>query len=428
MTQEVEILDSIKTELLENCDKRHRGVYGGRSSAKSWSIARTLLVEGMSEELFIVCVREVQKSIENSVKKLLEDTIKLFGWSWFYTITKTDITALNGTKFVFYGLHDHNADNIKSLEGADRCWIAEAQSISRSSINVLRPTIRKETAVIWWDFNPRYSSDPVYVDYVRNNDPNAKFIKVNWMDNPWFPNSLMMEKDADYARDKTMADHIWLGELADSSETFVCPPELVDKAMLNKVYKNPPGIEVIGADIAHQGGDEIVFYKRINNVVVDSYISKKQNAVTTFNDLKTFAGKNSVINIDNGSLGAAVADFLEADGYTVTRINFGGVPFDVEHYEDCATEMYFQLRDKFENISIPYDEELGVQLSTRKYDYISGRRGYEVTKIESKKDFSLHTHAQHKSPDRADAMGLCFYEASTYMDLSSIAGTISAYK
>jgi len=427
MTQNVEIIKKVKEELVDNCNARHRIVYGGRGKGASWSIARILLLEAMQKELFIVCVREVQKSIELSVQKLLVDTIKYFGWQFFYKITKNKIIGSNGSVFVFSGLHEHNSDSIKSLEGADRCWVAEAQSISRQSIDILRPTIRKETAVFWWDFNPRYSSDPVWVDYIRNHDPNAKTLFLRHFDNKWFPKSLKMEMEADYKRDENRARHIWEGELSDANDSFVCPAELVEKAQ-EKIIKRPrPQVPQIGMDIAHQGGDEITFYKSIDNKVVDTYFARYQDAVTTLKDAKQFATKNSNIKIDNGHLGSALADMLEDDGYTVNRINFGGTPKDTEHYEDTATEMYFEFRDQLEYSDIPVDEELAIQLYTRKYKYINGKRGYEVMKIESKDDFAEHTHALHKSPDRADGLVLCFYDPAGSMDVSSIAGAITAY-
>lgn len=428
MTQEVEIIDKIKNELVDNCEHRHRIVYGGRGKGASWSIASILLLEGMSEELFIVCVREVQKSIQHSVQKLLVDTIKRYNWNWFYKITKNEIRGKNGTVFVFYGLRDQNSDNIKSLEGADRCWVAEAQSISRASIDVLRPTIRKETAIFWWDFNPRYSSDPVWVDYIRNKDDNAKTCFVNHIHNPWFPVSLQQEMKADYARDENRARHIWEGELADANDNFAVPAELVESAMHRTIMKPRPSVPVIGADIAHQGGDEITFWKNIDGKIVDWYFSRYQDAVTTLADLKTFATKNSIINIDNGHLGAAVADLLEDDGYTVNRINFGGTPKDKAHYEDVATEMYFEFKEKLDWIDIPLDEELAIQLYTRKYNYINGKRGYEVMKLEDKKSFSEHTHALHKSPDRADGIVLAYYEPEGTQDMTAIAGGLTGYR
>lgn len=425
---EIEILDKIKAELIDNCEVRHRGAYGGRGSGKSWSIARILLIMGMERECFIVCVREVQKSIEHSVMKLLKDTIKLFHLEPFYTVRKNDILGKNGTKFIFQGLHEHSSDSIKSLEGADICWVAEAQSISRTSIDILRPTIRKPGSIVFWDFNPRYSSDPVYVDYIRHQPENAKFVNVNWWDNPWFPEELEQEKAADYKRDEERAKHIWEGELVDADALFVCPSALVDKAVANNILKTLPVVPEVGADIAHQGGDEIVFYKRIGDKVVQWYCERKQNAIKTFNDLRDFVGDKRIpIKIDNGHLGAAIADMLEEDGWNVHRINFGGTPKNTKHYEDVGTELYFDLKDKLEFIDIPYDNELMMQLSDRKYMYINGKRGQEVMKLEPKKDFAEHTQALHKSPDRADALALCFYEPQNTINTSGIAGMLKGY-
>ena len=194
MDQNVEIVGKVKDELVD-CDKRHRLIVGGRAKGASWSIARNLLLEGMLNPLFIVCVREVQKTIANSVKKLLEETIAMFHWEFFYDTMLNEIRGINGTKFIFHGLREYNADNIKSLEGADRCWVAEAQTISRRSISILRPTIRKEGSVVWWDFNPRYETDPVWIDYIINKDPNAQVCMLNWRDNPWFTSASRMEME-----------------------------------------------------------------------------------------------------------------------------------------------------------------------------------------------------------------------------------------
>jgi phage terminase large subunit len=405
----IEIVDKVKDTLVDNCKKRHRLIVGGRGKGASWSIARILLMEAMATPLFIVCVREVQKTIQHSVKKLLEDTIKYFGLEFFFDIKVASIDGINGSKFVFYGLQDYNADNIKSLEGADRCWVAEAQTISRRSINILRPTIRKKGSVIWWDFNPRYETDPVYIDYILNNDPNAEVLYLNWKDNPWFTKALKMEKDSDYARNEEEARHIWEGEIRAMGDKFVCPSSIVDIAISNNI-KIPDGDLCVGADIAHQGGDSIIFYRRHGKKVVAKYKSRYQDVPTTVRDLKAFMIDRSVIlNIDNGHVGAAVADYLEQDGYQVNRINFGGTPDDTEHYEDCVTEMYFQLRDQLPYIDIPNDEDLRSQLIQRKYDYINGKRGYEVMKLESKDSFKKHAVTESKSPDEADALVLTFY-------------------
>ena len=167
MTQDVRIIQKVNDKLVPSI-KRHRVIYGGRGKGASWSIARVLLLEGMREPLFVACVREVQKTLKDSVKKLLEDTIKHFGWEWFYKVMASEIVGMNGTRFTFFGMQEYNSENVKSLEGANRCWVAEAQTISRRSINVLRPTLRVAGSTFWWDFNPRYETDPIYVDYIIN--------------------------------------------------------------------------------------------------------------------------------------------------------------------------------------------------------------------------------------------------------------------
>lgn len=410
--QYVDIIPKVKERLVDNCDKRHRIIVGGRGKGASWSIARIFLVEGMLESLFLVCVREVQKTIAHSVKKLLEDQIKLFHWEWFYKVQETKIVGINGTKFIFNGLRDFNADNLKSLEGADRCWVAEAQTISRKSINILRPTIRKEDSVVYWDFNPRYETDPVYIDYIVNRDPHSAVLWLSYKDNPWFTPALQKEMESDYSRDQEEADHIWLGKLRTYGEKIVCSVNMGRAAMERQINYVPPGSPiVVGADIAHQGGDEITFYKRVGFKVIDTYFAKYQDTVKTVKELKSFMGDRSVIlNIDNGYIGAAVADYMEDDKYTVNRINFGGTPIDTDHYADTVTEMYFNMRDKLDIADIPYDEELLKQLCYRRYNYINGHRGYEVMKIESKDEFSEHSIADSKSPDRADGLVLCYYD------------------
>jgi len=408
MIQEIEIVEKVLP--LIHIKKRHKIIVGGRGKGASWSIARILLLEGMKGNLFIPCVREVQKTIKYSVKKLLEDTIKMLELQWFYKATATEVIGKNGTKFVFFGMQEYNADNVKSLEGADRCWVAEAQSISRRSINILRPTIRKEKSVLWWDFNPRYETDPVYVDYIINNDINAEVLWLNWKDNPWFTGALKQELESDYSRNKEEAEHIWEGKLRNAADKFVCPSSLTDIAIKNNITRLD-GTLGVGADIAHQGGDRIIFYKRHGRKIIDKYVSQYQATGKTVQDLKAFTGdKSIVITIDNGYIGASVADYLEDDGYLVNRVDFGGTAKDDAHYYDVATEMYFNLRDILETIDIPNDEELRNELIQRKYDFIKGRKGYEVMKIESKDDYKKHARINYKSPDKADALVLTFYE------------------
>ena len=151
---------------------RYKVAYGGRGSGKSWGIAKVLLLQGTERPLRILCCREFQKSISDSVHSLLADRLEAMGMGGFYEVQNTTIRGQNGTEFIFAGLR-HNIASIKSFEGIDRCWIEEAQTISKASLDVLVPTIRKEGSEIWVSFNPELAEDEVYRRFVVNPPPGA---------------------------------------------------------------------------------------------------------------------------------------------------------------------------------------------------------------------------------------------------------------
>lgn len=189
---------------------RYRTIYGGRGGGKSHSVAKALLVKGAMATLRILCAREFQTSIRDSVHKLLCDQIELLGLSTFYEITQNSIRGKNGTEFAFVGLKN-NIANVKSFEGIDICWVEEAQTVSRMSWNVLIPTIRKEDSEIWITFNPELETDETYQRFIVNAPENSVVAKVNWSDNPWFPETLRLEKDALRARDPEAYNTVWEG-------------------------------------------------------------------------------------------------------------------------------------------------------------------------------------------------------------------------
>ena len=146
---------------------RYKVLYGGRGSGKSWGVARALLVIGLQKSTRVLCAREFQNSISDSVHALLADQIKSLGLEDFYTVQNTSIFGKNGTEFLFAGLK-HNITKIKSFEGVDVCWVEEAQTTSKSSWDVLIPTIRKENSEIWVTFNPELDTDETYKRFVDN--------------------------------------------------------------------------------------------------------------------------------------------------------------------------------------------------------------------------------------------------------------------
>jgi len=190
--------------------KRYKVLYGGRGGAKSHNIARTLLVMGMERPLRIVCAREIQKSIKDSVHALLADIIRGHKLTNFYEIQESIIKGKNGTEFKFRGLK-HNTTDMKSLEGADICWIEEAENVSHNSYEILIPTIRKEGSEIWISFNVKNVSDPTYQRFIASQDPDIIAKKVSWRDNPFFPDVLKKERLKLKESDPEAYEHIWEG-------------------------------------------------------------------------------------------------------------------------------------------------------------------------------------------------------------------------
>jgi len=189
---------------------RYKVLFGGRGGAKSWGISRALLILGAKNPIRILCAREFQTSIRDSVHKLLCDQIESLGLLGFYEITQASIRGRNGTEFSFVGLKN-NVSNIKSYEGVDICWVEEAQTTSRLSWNILIPTIRKGGSEIWISFNPELETDETYQRFVANPPEDCITMRVNWSDNPWFPETLRLEKDSLKQRDEEAYNQVWEG-------------------------------------------------------------------------------------------------------------------------------------------------------------------------------------------------------------------------
>ena len=213
---------------------RYKVLWGGRGGAKSWGIARALLLLGTQRKLRIVCAREIQKSIADSVYQLLKEQITSMELAAHYTVQKSAILGINGTSFVFVGLK-HNIGSIKSLEGADIVWVEEADCTSAESWKVLVPTIRKDPAniyaephpsEIWISFNPKLDSDATYRQFVLTPPPGAAVVKIGWRDNPWFPDILRIEKDHCEATDPAAFQHVWEGQTQSAIEGAIYAAEI----------------------------------------------------------------------------------------------------------------------------------------------------------------------------------------------------------
>jgi len=200
--------------------KRYKVFHGGRGGAKSWEIARALILISSSRRVRVLCAREVQNTIRDSVHKLLRDQIESLGLLPWFTITENSIRSSIGSEFIFKGLR-YDVQGVKSTEGVDICWVEEAQTVSANSWDVLIPTIRKEGSEIWISFNPLEETDPTYQRFVIDPPDNAVVVEVNYDDNPWFPDVLRQEMEYCKRVDYDAYLHIWRGKPRKISEAVI---------------------------------------------------------------------------------------------------------------------------------------------------------------------------------------------------------------
>jgi len=199
---------------------RYKVYYGGRGAGKSWAMALSLLVEGVQQRHRVLCTREFQSSIRDSVHALLTRQIELLGLTSFYQITRDSIVGVNGTEFIFAGLR-RNIDTIRSKEGVTRCWVEEGQRVSEESWSVLIPTIREPGSEIWVSFNPDQEDDPTFRRFVSTTPPDSVVRFVSWRDNPWLTPELARERDHLAEVDPDAYAHVWEGQCRQHSDAQV---------------------------------------------------------------------------------------------------------------------------------------------------------------------------------------------------------------
>jgi phage terminase large subunit len=321
------------------------------------------------------------------------------GWK----ITQEYIKSPVGSRFIFRGLADlRAAHQIKSIEGYDIFYVDEASAISHESIVMMLPTLRKPGSELWCVYNPETEFDPVTVDLW--NAPRDDVLRVELLegkaDNPWFPDILQVELETAYKNNPDEALHVWGGQPRKQGDNAVMSRVAIRAAMSRVVEETEPW--EAGIDVARFGDDATEMYLRRGAKVVAHREYRKQDTQFIGDAAWDFVGRDHTvaIKVDEGGLGAGVVDRLRALGAQVAPVNFGGAPVDKKKYTTAADEMYFELPvDKME---LPDDPDLMRELSGRLYGYDKiGRRKIEA-KDEYKKRFG-------KSPDKADALALCFY-------------------
>ena len=214
--------------------------HGGRGGGKSWEIADFLLIEGAKKKHRILCCREVQKSIKQSVHKLLSDRIAALGLGAFYQILETEIRGINGTEFSFAGLLNHTVESVKSFEGATITWIEEAQTVSAFSLSILIPTVvRTSKPMVIMSMNPKLPSDAVYSQYVLGERDDTVVVQINYTDNKECPAELIALAEQMKADDYDQYEHIWLGKPKEIADGAIYKAEFEKIKRENRICRVP---------------------------------------------------------------------------------------------------------------------------------------------------------------------------------------------
>jgi len=335
---------------------RYKVAYGGRGSGKSWSFARALLIQGAKEPIRILCTREIQKSIADSVHKLLSDQVAELGLSSFYEVLQTTIRGKNGTEFVFTGLQSHTVDSIKSYEGVDRVWCEEAHAISAKSWQTLLPTIRKDGSEIWVTYNPQLESDETHQRFVVNPPPDTVAVLMNYSDNPWFPS--VLEAERKHAKETLKPDlyaHIWEGRCMPAVEGAIYFDQV---AQADKRIKEVPHDGLLKTHVVFDLGFNdamsiILVQKASSELRIVNYVEGTQRTLPDYSaDLKALRLDGQPINWGEVYLphdgfakrhqtGKADADVMRELGWSVQKVPEIGVEMGINRAREIFPRVYF---------------------------------------------------------------------------------------
>lgn len=395
---------SPKLEVFRNpC--RIKGCRGGRGAgAKSWSCTSLICQRAHREKLRIACLREIQKTLEESAHHLFEQTIERIGYQG-WKITNEYIDSPAGAHIIFRGLKDYRTVlGAKGLEGFDIFFVEEASALSLESWEILLPTLfRNKGAELWFCYNQEEDPDPVTEKIWNREWDDAMLVELEPgpKDNPWWSEGLQVLMDSDFKYDPDLAEHVWLGQPRKQGVYSIMSRTSIRGAMSRNIRDPIGGLE-LGVDVARFGDDKTVIYKRKGMKIIGYKEWKGQDTMRTAKEAWDMAERKPFvpIKVDDTGVGGGVSDRLREFGANVVRINFNGTPREINKYSTVADEMWFNF--PVDDADIPDDTELMRQLSSRRYDYDPKNR----KKIESK---SKYKERCGKSPDNADALLLCYY-------------------
>jgi len=385
---------------------RYKGSWGGRGSGKSHFFGGFLVLQSLRKQVRAVCLREVQNSIKDSVKQLIEDKISQYGLLSEFDITDAEIRGPNESLFVFRGLKSYNAASIKSLEGFNVAWAEEAQTITQKSLDLLIPTIRSDDAELWFSWNPDQPTDAV--DRLLRGDPpaNSAVVRANYTDNPWFPEALRSDMERDRNADPAKYAHVWLGEYQTQADQQFISWDQVKQAQDRQFRRGTRPI-LFGLDVARFGDDRSVLAIRDGDVLVDLMKWEKLDTQQLAARVTEVANsrKPDAIFVDGVGVGGGVVDRLRMLNLRVIEVNGGAKAGQDNRYVNKRAEMWGRMKDWLgsRGVLAPSDIDLAAELTGPLYSFDSSNR-IQLEKKEDMKKRGL------RSPDLADALSMTFAE------------------
>lgn len=347
---------------------RHKVCYGGRDSAKSWSFARALLLHAAESPLRIGCFREVQRSIKESVKQLLQDQIRNLGLASEFDIQRDEIRGRNGSHFLFAGLSAQTRESIKSYEGLDRAWVEEADQTSQRSYQLLTPTIRKPGSELWFTFNPQMDSDFIYQRYVVEPPPDAMVVLMNYVDNPWRSVALDAEREEMRQKDPESYAHIYLGATRPAVQGSIYYKEVSALKASGRHARVPydPMLKVhVVVDLGYNDFMSLIFVQRLmSEIRVIRYIEDRQKTIPYYSqEMRKLEYNFGKLWLPHDGFATTLASSSNTLGATVDE-QFRNLNWDTERVPNIEVDQGIRkTREVFPRVAI--DKENATELLNR---------------------------------------------------------------